>query len=206
MITFRRELEKDRTKSADEMYNKFVEVIRTSTEQHIPHNTLSGRWDAPWVNRNIKRLIRKKKRRYDKAKQSGTPEDWEMFKEFRRFVKQELIKSHDEYIKGILDADGKDNGSKFKISKKCWSYVRTKRRDTTGIPVLKVDGKEITAGREKAEALSKQYDCIFTNEDVTNIPCLLTPPAPRIMELTLDVNGVQKLLKNLDPKKNKWAR
>ena len=27
MITFRRELEKDRTKSADEMYNQFVEVI-----------------------------------------------------------------------------------------------------------------------------------------------------------------------------------
>ena len=96
MITFRRELEKARTKSADEMYNKFVEVIRTSTEKHVPHKTLSGRWDAPLVNRNIKRLIRKKKRRYDKAKQSGTPEDWETFKEFRRFVKQELIKSHDE--------------------------------------------------------------------------------------------------------------
>ena len=105
----------------------------------------------------------KKKRRYDKAKQSGTPEDWENFTEFRRFVKQEVIKRHDEYITGILDTDGKDNGSKFKISKKFWSYVRTKRRDTTGIPVLKVDGKEITAGREKAEALSKQYDSIFTN-------------------------------------------
>ena len=201
MITFRRELEKDKTKSADEKYNKFVEIIRASTEKHIPHKTLSGRWDALWVNRNIKRLIRKKKRRYDKAKQSGRPEDWETFKEFRRFVKQELIKSHDEYIKGILDTDGKDNGSKFKISKKFWSYVRTKRRDTTGIPVLKVDGKEITAGREKAEALSKQYDSIFTNEDLTNIPCLLTPPAPRIKEITSDVNGVQKLLKNLDPKK-----
>ncbi len=44
IITFRRELEKDRTKSPDEMYNKFVEVIRTSTEKHIPHKTLSGRW------------------------------------------------------------------------------------------------------------------------------------------------------------------
>ena len=54
---------------------------------------------------------------------------------FKCFVKQELIKSHDEYIKGILEADGKDNGSKFKISKKLWSYARSKRRDTTGIPV-----------------------------------------------------------------------
>ena len=187
------------TISVDEMYNKFVEVIRTSTEKHIPHKTLSGRWDAPWVNRNIKRLIRIKKRRYDKAKQSGTPEDWETFKEFRRFVIHELIKSHDEYNKGILDTDGKDNG--FEISKEFWSYVISKRRDMSGIPVLKVDGKEITTGREKAEALSKQHDSIFTNEDLTDIPCLLTPPAPRIKELTLDVNGVQKLLKNLDPKK-----
>ena len=101
--------------------------------------------------------------------------------------------------KGILDTDGKDNG--FKISKKFWSYVRSKRRDMTGIAVLKVDGKEITTGREKAEALSEQYDSIFTNEDLTDIPCLLTPPAPRIKELALDVNGIQKLLKKLDPKK-----
>ena len=71
----------------------------------------------------------------------------------------------------------------------------------TGIPVLKVDGKEITTGREKAEALSEHYDSIFTNEDLTDIPCLLTPPAPRIKELALDVNGIQKLLKKLDPKK-----
>ena len=70
------------------MYNKFVEVIPTSTENHIPHKTLSGIWDAPWVNRNIKILIKKTKRRYDKAKQSGTPEDSETFKEFRRFVQQ----------------------------------------------------------------------------------------------------------------------
>ena len=30
---------------------------------------------------------------------------------------------------------------------------------------------------------------------------ILTPPAPRINELTLYVNGVQKLLNKLDPKK-----
>ena len=71
----------------------------------------------------------------------------------------------------------------------------------TGIPVLKVDGIEITTGREKAEALSEQYDSIFTNEDLTDIPCLLTPPAPRIKELALDVNGIQKLLKKLNPQK-----
>ena len=92
------------------------------------------------------------------------------------------------YIKGILDTDGKGNDSKFKISKKVWSYVKTKRRDTTGIPVLKVDGKEITTGRVQVKALRKKYDSIFTNEDVTNIPCLLTPPAPRINEHTLYVN------------------
>ena len=180
------------TISVDEMYNKFVEVIRTSTEKHIPHKTLSGRWDAPWVNRNNKRLISIKKRRYDKAKQSGTHDDWEMFNEFRRFAKHELIKSHYEYIEGILDTDGKDNA--FKISKKVWSYIRSKRRDMTGIPVPKVDGIEITTGREKAEALSKQYDSIFTNEDLTDIPCHLTPTAPRIKgALYISWCGVNRL-------------
>ena len=60
----------------------------------------------------------------------------------------------------------------------------------TGIHVLKVDGKEITTGREKRMHIA-------SNMTVS----LQTPPAPRIKELTLDVNGVQKLLKNMDPKK-----
>ena len=72
MITFRRELEKDRTKSADEMYNKFVEDIQTSTEKRlVKHSTEDGmsRGSTGIFLRSIK-----KKRRYDKAEKSGTPE------------------------------------------------------------------------------------------------------------------------------------
>ena len=44
MITFRRELDKDRIKSADEIYNTFVEVIKTSTENTylIRHSAEDG--------------------------------------------------------------------------------------------------------------------------------------------------------------------
>ena len=55
------------------MYNQFVDVIQTSTEKHIPHKTLSGRWNAPWVNRQIKRLIRKRNEGTTKPKYQEHP-------------------------------------------------------------------------------------------------------------------------------------
>ena len=42
---------------------------------NIPSTLLNSRHNLPWMNRNLKRLIRKKGRRFKKAKKSGMDED-----------------------------------------------------------------------------------------------------------------------------------
>jgi hypothetical protein len=37
-------------------------------DQYIPSKTLTSRWNIPWINQNIKNMIRKKERLYKAAK------------------------------------------------------------------------------------------------------------------------------------------
>ena len=49
--------------------------------------------DPPWLTTNIKRLLRKKKRLYDKYKKSNNINHFETYKRFRNLVTKEIRKS-----------------------------------------------------------------------------------------------------------------
>ncbi len=73
-----------------------------------------------------------------------------------------------------------------------------------GIPLLRVDDQDITDRKEVAGALGNQYDSVFTDEDLANVPDLGPPQVPPIDPITVTTKGVLKLLKGLDHKK--WPR
>ena len=49
--------------------------------------------DPPWITKNIKRLLRKKKRLYNKYKKSNNINHFETYKRFRNLVTNEIRKS-----------------------------------------------------------------------------------------------------------------
>ena len=69
---------------------------------------LTSRWNVPWITREIKTLIRKKQRIYNKAKRTNNETHWEEFKQIRKTVKSKLDESHQNYISQLLveDKDG----------------------------------------------------------------------------------------------------
>ena len=54
----------------------------------IPTKLSSKRFELPWFNRELKRLCRKKSRKYKKAKRSGKEGHW---KEFQKHVQSKLM-------------------------------------------------------------------------------------------------------------------
>jgi len=53
----------------------------------------------------------------------------------------------------------------------------------------------------KAEILSRQYDSVFTDEDMVNVPDLGDSPYPDMPEVEVTLLGVQKLLQGINPAK-----
>ena len=63
------------TRTVKENYTVFIEYMEGILAVNIPSKLSNSRHNLPWMNINFKRLIRKKGRRFKKAKKSGMDED-----------------------------------------------------------------------------------------------------------------------------------
>ena len=90
-------------------------------------------------------------------------------------------------------------------TKPFWSYVKCRRQDTTGVAPLKKGTTLQSDGATKAHILLDQFKSVFTSNDGTPLLKMKEAPIPTLDQLTIDTNGVTKLLKTLNPAKSKWT-
>ena len=67
-----------------------------------------------------------------------------------------------------------------------WRYIKAKRKDQSGIPVLRANGKDITDPEEKANILNDHYESVFTTESPT-LPNLDTRDIPDMPSIIIDI-------------------
>ena len=82
-------------------------------------------------------------------------------------------------------------------NKKPWTYIKSIRRGNVGIPALRNGNGRLCCEEvhEKAEIMAKQYNSVFTKDNL-QVPTLeILYCLPRMPEITIEVNGVTKLLK-----------
>ena len=194
----------DENEPVDYLWSTFTKGLLDSVKKNIPQKTTSRRWNLPYITTNIKRLINTKKKLYNNAKKTQSETDWSRFKKIRKHIKSRLREAHDDYISDILylgSLDEQGTQPKPTIGKKFWSYIRAQKKDTVGIPLLKVGQGDITDSVKKAEVLSNQYESVFTDENLTAMPVMTRPRIEGIDNLVITTNGVRNLLMNLNPKK-----
>ncbi|EDO31726.1 predicted protein [Nematostella vectensis] len=74
----------------------------------------SGSWNnSPWMTRDLKTSLRKKKRLYNNYKKSGKACDKEKYRKFQKLFKIKMKKAQDEYIADTLNSDLKEKPKKF---------------------------------------------------------------------------------------------
>ena len=80
--------------NVDKYAENITERIIALANKHIPNKLITVRKsDPPWLTTNIKKLLRKKKRLYDKYKKSNNINHFEVYKHFRNKVTREIRKS-----------------------------------------------------------------------------------------------------------------
>ena len=78
-----------------------------------------------------------------------------------------MIFNHQNYINNLLDIndDVVSENTKPSITKHFWQYIKAKSKDSSGIPILKSNRKEVTDSKQKADILNNQYNSVFTDEN-----------------------------------------
>jgi hypothetical protein len=154
------------------------------------------RRSIPWLSPHLKRLTRKKQRLYNKAKRTHKDLHWAQYKSLKCALTKALRKARWDYINGILQS-GLDEGN----TKPFWRYIYSQKNDRSGIAPLREDGKLHSDGLHKAAILNRQFVSVFTREEAGNDTKLAGPSYPPTRELDINVSGVEKLLKNINPSK-----
>ena len=67
------------SRSVNDNYVVFKKFMEGLLKTDIPSKLSGSRNKLPWINTEVKRQIRKKGRRFSKAKKSGVKEDWDNY-------------------------------------------------------------------------------------------------------------------------------
>ena len=117
----------------------------------------------------LKRLIRKKQRCYNKAKRTKRSTDWAEYKSIQGQVRQSICNEHQNYITKILSSSSNLNGNK-----PFWHYISSleRKKEQTGISSLQTTNRVATTPAEKAEVLNNAFHSVFTIEDLSSLPTM----------------------------------
>ena len=179
--------------TVNELWIELRDRLKSAVDTHVPSKVVRKRNFTPWITKSIKRWLKRKQRAYNKARKSGKSEDWENFRHIRNKVKKATRKAYRKFIR---------NNSLASV-KQFWSFIKSLKKDSTGIPALKDSHKSelVTDSKGKAELLNMQYQSQFTQERMSDLPTESESEIPSMPDIIIREEGVSKLLKNLNPHK-----
>ena len=183
--------------STEESWKTLKMGINSVLDSSIPSKLTSKNHGYPWISGRLKRKIRKKHKLHQKAKQTNLKSDWEKYRILKRTAQKECRNAHWKYVNESLSnclEEGKN--------KSFWKYIKSKRNDSVGVSALRKNGQLHQDSKSKADILNDQFKSVFTKQDhLEETPKLNEPRYPKIDDLHISIEGVEKLLHNLDPNK-----
>ena len=162
----------------------------------IPSKPSSTRFNLPWITPDIKRMLRKKRRVYNKAK-GGNDKHRAAFKKIQNESRDALNTAHWTYVNNMLlkGLEGGDN-------KQFYQYLKAQGQDSQGVAPLKVGSQLLSDALSKARTLGTQFSSVFTKDSKETADIRKEGPSyPAIGQLNITTEGVEKLLRGLNPGK-----
>ena len=186
--------------NVEEVAQNITNTILTCAKNTIPNKLVTIRPnDIPWLNNNIRKLMRKRNKLHKKAKIVNNEQSWKRFREIRNEVTKQLREAKTNYENNLivkLNSNTTNVKTWFKLAKQ----LSNKKQSQT-IPTLSHNGKESSIDKEKAQILN-DYFCSQSSLQNDN----KTPPDLPTVNVSLDVfeispNNVIDAIRSMDSSK-----
>ena len=187
------------TPDLNETVNKVTDVIIESAKAAIPNKTVIIRPEEPkWINCNIKRQIRQRKRLFKIAKRRNNAITWTKFRQKRNAVTT-LIRNAKQKYNEKLASDLKDSTLNSKSWYKITSNLLNPNSETQSIPFLETDDMLAETNTEISEVLNSYFTEQATIDDSNaTLPNVVAPEYPFLESIYIsdeDVKDSISLLK-----------
>ena len=163
---------------------KVEELVR----KYVPVRRRRNQNRPVWMNQEILRAIRKKKRIWKKVRNMA---DKKEFTEQEKITRNLIRNAKRKFEKKLASGNGGN-------SRPFFSYVKQRTKSRPSIGPLKHGGSTITGNREMATLLNRCFGEVFTREDRANIPDPAAMDLGSVLDnIHISVAAVRRKIKGL---------
>ena len=182
------------TLTANELWNKLKAVLNEAVESHVPHRNASNQDRPPWINSELKKLIKTRDRLFKKTKKGSKKSKLRTTKlhTLKSTIRKETRAAYWTYAESVITPNQDDHNRNG--SNKWWSFIKNRRTDSVGIALLKENGILKDTPLNKARILNAQFSSVFTKESPLNPSPQEADPIrqyPPISKLNITTEGIQ---------------
>lgn len=165
----------------EESVDAFNHVIFSTARECIPHKYVTIRQsDPPWMCNNVRKLIRKRRRLYGKAKSLNTVAAWDNFKSIRNkcvnSVRQAKSRFYNKLSAKLVNVHNQRDWWKIALS------LMDSNSSKSPIPIINHEGRQFNDDDSKAEA----FNTYFCSQSVVNDTGIPTPAFHHLPQNTID--------------------
>ena len=179
-----------------EQWDDLEATIKSLVESFVPSRPPKSPKHKPWITREVLTSIHRRNRAFKSWKRNPTPDNHKKYVTLRGISQRMQRQAFSSYTASLFDPeDVKHSKTKF------WQFVKLKRKDSCGIAPMRKDGILISDSLGKANVLNKHYSSVFTPIKEEDIPSSPQPGLSKMPHISVDPEGVKKLLSSLNPNK-----
>ena len=147
-------------RDVESLLESFVQTINSGIENFILSKVAKRKNHLPWVNSELKKLMRKRDKYFKIKNKTHKYRDIQHHKSLRREVQRRIRQAYWTYVDNMF-SDG--NGEDLPVlGKRFWSFIKHSHTDKRGIPSLKCGNSVLTDSKDKAELLNSHFKSIYS--------------------------------------------
>ena len=154
-IRWEEELEE---RGVEESWSFIKQLLEELTRNFVPMKRKRSKRSPPWMNGEIRKAIREKKKAWDRWKRTKDEEEKRSYKQWETKTKR-LIRN-------------RKNGYERQVAKNCrtnpkcfYSFINSSRRSRSTVGPLNKDGERVVDPKEQAKVFNDFFSSVFTRSD-----------------------------------------
>ena len=178
--------------------NALTQTLINLSEQYIPNKNVTIRpQDLPWINNNIRKLMRKRNRFYRKYKKSKTVQNYSKLKKIRNDVTSLLREYKQDYTESLANKLKSSNLS----SRDYWNTLKSFIKPTQSspeIPPLHQNGCYVSDSTDKVNLLNEYFvQQTSLDERSATIPAIVNIIGPTLTNINFTSLEGKSVLESL---------
>ena len=178
----------------DSNWEKWKDMFMATFDKFIPLKTIKDTNSPPWIDEQVRHMIRKKYAALRKYRLNKTVERKRKLRNLSQSIKYAVKVKHQQYLAKI-EGSFNDNPKLF------WSYHKAILHHRTSQSVITCKGITAKFPTEKAELFNSYFSSAFlpnSDANTDSISHFSSRTDMQISDISIGVNEVANCLRNLD--------